>query len=94
MMTAADLFVMAATNPAALPLMAIPLLMQLRQFYQSGPAQFLPPSWEEIVEPWRYGDRVRKLTLQRIFGSIDGEKVWNSEWNQRSIQIDLRSRSG
>jgi len=54
---------------------------------------FVAPSIAEIHQPQLYSDQVRKMYLEKIHGVAEGDKVWNSEWSQRQISIDLRSRS-
>ena len=63
----------------------------LAQFYQPNLGGIVFP--DNIHRPWEYADKVRRLTLERLYGTEKGDNVWNSEWSQRSIQIDLRSRA-
>jgi hypothetical protein len=51
------------------------------------------PSIAEIHQPQLYSDQVRKMYLEKIHGVGEGDKIWNAEWSQRQISIDLRSRS-
>ena len=81
----------AATNPLAIPLILTGILSQYGQPQLGG--YVFPASLEEFLKPALYGDHIRKLILQRIYGSAEGEKVWNAEWNQRQIDIDLRIRA-
>ena len=80
----------AATNPLGIPLILMGLLAQYGQPQLGG--YVLPSSLEEFLKPALYGDHIRKLMLQKIYGAGKGERVWNAEWSQRQIEIDLRVR--
>src|SRR5207302_105971 len=90
-MTAFNLLSSAALNPIAVPLILMGLLAQYGQPQLGG--YVFPTSVEEFLKPALYGDHIRKLMLQKIYGAGKGEKVWNAEWNQRQIEIDLRVRA-
>src|SRR5438309_431900 len=87
-MTAFNLLTSAALNPVAVPLILMGLLAQYGQPQLGG--YVFPTSVEEFLKPALYGDHIRKLMLQKIYGTGKGEKVWNAEWSQRQIEIDLR----
>jgi len=89
-MTAFNLLTSAVLNPVAVPLIVMGLLAQYGQPQLGG--YVLPSSLEEFLKPELYGDHIRKLMLQKIYGAGKGEKVWNAEWSQRQIEIDLRVR--
>lgn len=63
----------------------------LSQFYQPNLGALVFP--DSVNRPWEYADKVRRLTLEKMYGTEKGDNVWNAEWNQRSINIDLRSRA-
>jgi hypothetical protein len=63
----------------------------MQQFYQPVAQTIVLP--DNLWRPWEYADKVRRLTLEKVYGTEKGDVVWNTEWNQRSTQIDLRSRA-
>ena len=65
----------------------------LSQFAHPELGGVVLPTFSEVFRPWDYHDRIREMTLQKIYGASEGAKVWNAEWNQRAIDIDLRVRS-
>jgi hypothetical protein len=65
----------------------------LQQFAHPELGGIVLPTVSQIIRPQDYSDRIRELTLLKIFGQSEGSKVWNAEWNQRAIDIDLRTRA-
>ena len=63
----------------------------LSQFYQPALGGLVFP--DNAFRPWDYADKVRRLTLERVYGTEKGDTIWNAEWSQRQLNIDLRSRA-
>lgn len=90
------LSVTAIENPLlALPLAAIVGLGAAEQYGHPeignyGLQAIILP--DNVFRPWEYADKVRRLTLEKVYGAQEGDKIWQAEWNQRSIDIDLRTR--
>jgi hypothetical protein len=54
---------------------------------------FVFPTLAELHQPQLYADQIRKMYLEKIHGPTQGDLIWNSEWNQRQISIDLRAKA-
>src|SRR2546425_1188509 len=65
----------------------------LSQFAHPELGGVVLPTVSEILRPQDYHDRIRELTLEKIYGLSEGRKVWGAEWSQRAIDIDLRVRA-
>ncbi len=39
-----------------------------------------------------YADQARQALLVRIFGSQAGNAIWQNEYSNRTIEVDLRSK--
>jgi len=85
-------------GPAGIALFGAALAVrELQQFAQPlGPGginELVLPTLDEVLRRQDYNDRIRHITLQRTFGTVEGDKVWDAEWSQRGIDIDLRVRA-
>jgi hypothetical protein len=90
------LAVTGAEIPLLAPILAATLALGIISQYSQpglgayGLSGFVLP--DNVLRPWEYADKVRRLTLEKVYGSEEGNKIWTAEWNQRAIDIDLRVR--
>ena len=73
---------------AAGGLAVLGILGYFSQFIQPGGQLLLPDPTTGIS----YADQTRQALLVRIYGPQAGNAIWQSESNERSIEIDLRSK--
>jgi hypothetical protein len=57
------------------------------QFIQSG--QLIMP---DPTTGLAYSDIVQRFTYQKIYGIAEGDKIWNLQFSNRQIEVDLRSK--
>ena len=80
-----------AANPELAAVVGILIATGLiSQLNQPGLGIVFPDS---LGRPWEYADKVRRLTLERMYGKEQGGRMMNLEWNTRTTMIDLRAKA-
>jgi len=80
-----------AANPELAAVVGILIATGLiSQLNQPGLGIVFPDS---LGRPWEYADKVRRLTLERMYGKEQGDRMMNLEWNTRTTMIDLRAKA-
>lgn len=81
-----------AATPELIPVFAaIAALTYLQSFYQPIAQTIVLPT--SFNRPWEYADQMRRLTLLKLYGPDDGDKIYTAQFSHRSLEIDMRSRS-
>jgi hypothetical protein len=93
-----DISLLTNAMSMALAVMSNPLMLALlvpviaatatAPFIMSG--QLVLPDLSGAGIP--YADIQRQWTLQKVFGSTEGKRIWDNEWSTRTMMVDLRAK--
>ena len=60
------------------------------RFNQPGLGVVFPDS---LGRPWEYADKIRRLALEKMYGTEQGDRMMNLEFSTRTTMIDLRAKA-